>query len=134
MTKTRRQLKAEIDGFTTYNDVLVAALALTSLKKFSINNWDWQRAIYQICLHQGDIPELREISFVERPPLVSSNEAYQFISWLFMSHQLEDRRIFYVMPSRMRKAIQKKSEALLTKYPQIRAMAKVFDRHLVLKL
>ena len=62
-------------SFSTYENALTYALALTEEDKFDSNPDKWHRVIYDICQKYRDqIPQLKWIYFTSRPPMPPQSE------------------------------------------------------------
>jgi len=121
---TRQELLGQATRFITYQDIFSLALANTGLIRLSSDSNDWASAVHSVCERfAGQIPELRGISFSERPPLPpQSDEAYELIATLGMSGrvQMPNPTFPYIEMTTAKKARIKRDKAvLLDKYKNL---------------
>lgn len=131
------EIRARIKNFTTFVDVIALALAESSETEFSAETHKWAEALYDICQsYASEVPELRSITFIERPPLPpQSDQVYEMLTSLAKSReislpnpQFERIVISDQQKDRIRSAIGENS----SKYPEkiLRDISKILETRL----
>lgn len=120
--KINRQTKIDqVKAFTTFEDIFALALARSNKQHFSASTEPWCKAMLEAKeRYSTQIPELRDIYFMERPPLTpQSDQVYQVFTTLarageisLPNPQLEEIVIRKSHKNRIRKVIG----SSLTKY------------------
>ena len=108
-------------SFSTYENALTYALALTEEDKFDSNPDKWHKVIYEICQKYKDqVPELKWIYFTFRPPMPPRSEQVdQLIKLLANSREVSLPNPDFpaiVMNRDKRELIKKREERRLAGY------------------
>jgi len=79
MTITRQEKIDRTKAFTTFDDIFALALSCSNRESFSASSGPWCEAMFEIRERYSiEIPELEDIYFNDRPPLVpQTDQVYQ---------------------------------------------------------
>ena len=110
-------------SFSTYENALTYALALTEEDKFDSNPDKWHRVIYDICQKYRDrVPQLKWIYFTFREPMPPQSEQVdQLIKLLANSREVSLPNPDYpiiIMDKEKRELIKKREEGRLSNYKE----------------
>ena len=123
-------------SFSTYENALTYALALTEEDKFDSNPDKWHQVIYDICQKYRDqIPQLKWIYFTFRPPMPPQSEQVdQLIKLLANSREVSLPNPDYPtinMSKENRDLVKKREAGRLTEYQeQLQAISQLLKEKL----
>ncbi len=133
----REELVSRLRDYTNYCDVFGYALALTKTERFTNDSARWSSTLYNpVQKYRKNIPQLSHVYFDTRPPLITSDEIYQFLSWLRMSgfaYGLSPQENVLVVEQRAKERLLEIEKKRLGQYePYIKEMAELIDEELPL--
>jgi len=132
----RKEVIKEFEPRITDDDILVLALAQTSITKFPAYIQPWYKALAEICQRfQESIPELKTVFFDEKGESLPPNEVVNnLLAPLSMSHFIELSGLNIQMTPEDKEAIIALEAERLSQYEdQIAEMSLIFEKHLTPK-
>lgn len=134
--RTREELRSQIEGFLTLEDIIQLALAQVPKTQFSADSHNWSAALYELWTKfRQQVPELERVSFSDRPPLPpQTDDVYALITTLAMAGRIglpNPRLHKVIMSNAVKKRIRRDKSIVQDKYGSlIPRMAEILKRHL----